>query len=135
MMRIGYLALALSAVAIAPIPEPARAAAGYAVLTCDMTSASDPAAAQRIFRIAPHSLQEWKASQREFGSNLCLAHTCSVDKRRLTGTISSSSLTITVTLERAAQHATWRAVGASGLSKSSGTCTVGPDVPPATAAR
>jgi hypothetical protein len=103
----------------------------FAVLTCDMASATDPAAVHRVFRMAPNSLQAWNPSGRSFGSNLCLSFACSADEHRTTGTISSASLVLTITLDRQARQASWRAVGASGLTKSHGACSIGPDLPPA----
>jgi hypothetical protein len=135
MMRIAILALILSgtaAVAGAKAAEKAAATA-FSVLTCDMASASDPTSVQRVFRIAPHSLQQWDPARRGFGPNLCLSFACSADAHRTTGTISSASLNVTISLDQATRQATWKTVGASGLTKPAGTCTVGPD--PLAAAR
>ena len=133
MMRIAIVVLALGAAASeAGAKEAAKAPArGFAVLTCDMVSASDPASVQRVFRIAPRSLQQWDPARRGFGPNLCLSHTCSADAHRTTGTISSASLNVTISLDRTTRTATWKTLGASGLTRPNGTCSVGADAAPA----
>lgn len=138
-MRIAILVLMLGATATATVASAEAAtkapARGFAVLTCDMVSASDPTSVQRLFRIAPHSLQQWDPARRAFGPNLCLSFACSADGHRTTGTISSASLNLTISLEQNAKTASWQAVGASGLTKPRGVCRVGPDVAPAVAGR
>ena len=133
-MGFGYLVLIGAAgVAQLSVIAAANPTAGYAILTCDMASAADSASTQRVFRIGPGSLQEWKPEGRGFGSNLCGPFTCAVEEGRETAEIHSASLTVTLTLMRGDRQATWRALGASGLSKPQGTCAVGPDTPEAAA--
>jgi len=122
LLLIGAAAAAQSCLAAAP-----KAATNYAILTCDMASATDLAATERVFRIGPGSLQEWKPEMRAFGSNLCLAYTCAVEGERTTAELRSASLTLTLTLVRGDPQATWRTLGASGLARPQGTCAVGPD--------
>lgn len=135
MMRFAFLVLMLSAADAKAADAPMATAPAYTVLTCDMASASDPAATHRMFRIAPHSLQQWDPARRAFGPNLCLSFACSADGRLTTGTISSASLNVTISLDQTTRRATWKTVGASGLTRSNGACSIGPDSTPKGAAR
>ena len=90
MMRFAFLVLMLSAADAKAADAPMVTAPGYAVLTCDMASASDPASTKRVFRMAPRSLQQWDPARHAFGPNLCLSFACSADGHRTTGTISSA---------------------------------------------
>jgi hypothetical protein len=135
MMRFAFLVFMLSAVAARANDAPMVTAPAYVILTCDMASASDPAITQRMFRLAPRSLQQWDPVRRGFGPNLCLSFACTADGHRTTGTISSASLNVTISLDQNAKNATWRTVGASGLKKPHGTCSIGPDAAPSAGAR
>jgi hypothetical protein len=129
MKRFAILVLALSAIAAeAGAKDVTKSpASGFWVLTCDMASASDPAITQRVFRIGQRSLQQWDPARRAFGPNLCLSFACSADAHRTTGAISSNSLNVTISLDRDTGRATWKTLGASGLTKTSGACSVRAD--------
>jgi hypothetical protein len=96
------------------------------ILTCDMPR-PEAAADKRVFRIAPKFLAEWNASANAFGYNLCDSFPCVVRTDRLEGVISSPTVVLTISLDRAAGTAAWRAQGASGLSRTSGACAIRPD--------
>lgn len=115
-------------VGAAQAPQPA---ANLWILTCDMPSREAPAD-KRVFRLGPQLFQERNASTGSYGYNLCDAFPCAVRGDRMEGTISSTTLVLTISLDRAARQATWRAQGASGLSKSSGACSVSADTVSAT---
>ncbi|MFL5297908.1 MAG: hypothetical protein ACJ798_16145 [Phenylobacterium sp.] len=100
--------------------------AGPWIVTCDVG-----AQAPRIFRLGPKLFQEWKPAQASFGSNLCLSFPCHGDGHRLEGAISSATLILTITLDLDNGAGAWRAVGASGLSRTQGACSVGADTVPA----
>jgi hypothetical protein len=85
--------------------------------------------APRVFRIGPRQLQEWNPAYARFGPNLCAAHTCVRTPGRLEGTVSSSTLSLTISLDLAAGRGAWRTVGASDLPTSSGACSVKPAQP------
>jgi hypothetical protein len=104
-------------------------AAGRWIVSCDMPAPGglQGTGAHRIFRLGPQLFQEWKADSRSFGSNLCLSFACTSDKGRLEGSISSSSLIMTIQLDPGAGVASWRTVGASGLSRTSGPCSLQKD--------
>lgn len=126
------LAYSLAAALVLP-----TASAGPWILTCNVQPAPGSALSsepQRIFRIAPRLLQQWKPADKQFGPNLCLSYSCVADKSRLEGTISSASLTLTIRLDLASGRAAWSTEGASGLRASSGDCTVKPEAPAAGAA-
>ncbi len=115
-------ALALAAAALSP-------PSGPWILTCDMPAPSgDHTApgAERVFRIGPRLFQEWKPTTKQFGPNLCAAYTCARTAGRLEGTISSSTLSLTVSLDLATGRGAWRTLGASGLRTTHGTCSVEP---------
>ena len=100
-------------------------AAGPWILACDV--ATPAAAAHRTFRLGPQLFQEWKPDERRFGANLCLSFKCSADRDRLEGTLSSNSLILTIQVDPARKAASWRTVGASGLSRTTGPCSIAPD--------
>lgn len=111
-------------------------AQGRWIATCDLQAApgdtkSEPV--RRIFRLGPNLIQEWSAYEKVWGTNHCLAFACVVQKDRLEGTISSRTVDLTITVDPVAGTAAWRAAGASGFNRSSGTCAVKPE-PPAKAA-
>lgn len=100
------------------------------ILRCEVGAPDMPATrmpAVRTFRVGPGLLQEWKASDQAFGQNLCLVFPCKADRQRLEGTISSSSLMLTLRLDRKARTASWRTVGASGMARTSGPCAAQPE--------
>ena len=125
----------IDAPVVAPAPAPAAAPAAEAawILTCNMAgpgeSASSPNA-KRVFRIGRRLFQEWKPAENQFGRNLCQAFSCIGTPDQLQGVISSSTLSLTVTLDLANHRASWRALGATGLRTTSGFCAVKPDKSP-----
>ena len=109
----------------------AQSAAAHAqspvVLACKLPAANvagTPASAERIFRVAPGSFQEWDAAQRKFGANLCAAYTCAKTAERSEGSIGSASVTYTVGVVHATGEGYWRATGASGLATDHGSCRI-----------
>jgi hypothetical protein len=103
------------------------------ILTCNMPRAGEDANAQnaqRVFRIGRRLFQEWRPEEKQFGRNLCQAFSCIGSPDRLQGVLSSSTLSVTVTLDLTTHRATWRTVGASGLQATSGMCSVKPDKSP-----
>jgi hypothetical protein len=115
--------------ALAPAAAPPT---GPWILTCDMAAPSDGQAAspsQRVFRIAPRVFQEWSPDSKRFGPNLCAAYSCARAPGRLEGTISSSTLNLTISLDLATRRGAWRTEGASGLSRTSGACAAKPEQP------
>jgi hypothetical protein len=104
-------------------------AAGPWILACDVATpgATSTPAAHRTFRLGPQLFQEWKPDERRFGANLCLSFKCSADRDRLEGTLSSNSLILTIQVDPARKSASWRTVGASGLSRTTGPCSLAPD--------
>jgi hypothetical protein len=97
------------------------------IVSCDLGSKGD--AGPRVFRLGPEVFQEWKPETRSFGPNLCQSFQCLADASRLQGTIRSTTLTVTIQVEPGRQEATWQTQGASGLSRTSGACTIQPDKP------
>jgi len=119
------LAYSLAAALVLP-----TASAGPWILTCNVQPAAGSALSmepQRIFRIAPRLLQQWRPADKRFGPNLCASYSCVADKNRLEGTVSSASLSLTIRLDLASGRAVWSTQGASGLRASSGDCTVRPE--------
>lgn len=106
------------------LPAAASPAQGPWIATCDVGEA-----APRIFRIGPKLFQQWKPEDGKFGSNLCLSFTCHGDGHLLSGQISSSSVILTITLDLDRKAGSWKTVGASGLSRKEGPCSVKPDAP------
>jgi hypothetical protein len=95
------------------------------VLACKLPAAKAPAPpAERIFRVAPGSFQEWDPVQRRFGPNLCAAYACSKSAERLEGVIGSASVSYTVGVVPSTREAYWRVNGASGLAADHGPCRV-----------
>lgn len=108
-------------------PGPSALPAAW-ILTCDVGTVATPGRpSQRIFRVAPRLLQEWKPAQRNFGPNLCISFPCKVSSDGLQGTVSSASLTLTIRLDRQNGVASWRTQGASGNRRTSGPCAVRKD--------
>lgn len=97
------------------------------ILTCDMPSADPSVPAPRVFRIAPKVFQEWRSTDKKFGNNLCDSFPCTADRNRLEGAISSTSVVLTVQVDRRTGGATWRTQGASNLARSTGVCTIHPE--------
>src|SRR5688572_9777316 len=109
---------------LALVLQTATPAPGAWILQCDVGSSEASAAPEvRVFRLAPSLLQEWKAENREFGPNLCLAFKCRGDRDRLEGSIETATLIFTLTFDPQARRADWRTVGASGQRRTSGICT------------
>ena len=127
MLRVS---LAILSLALATTSAAAETAPAALVLTCDMgPPAGQPAAASqiRIFRIAPRSFQEWRPAERRFGNNLCLSFPCAREQGRLRGVIRSASLEVTVEVDPATSAGSWKALGASGHSRSEGPCQAQPE--------
>jgi len=80
--------------------------------------------AERTFRVAPGSFQEWDAAKQAFGQNLCLAFACAKTADRTEGNISSASVSYTVGVVNGTGEGYWRAAGASGLAANHGSCRV-----------
>lgn len=120
------------ALAVAAILQAAAAASapqGSWILKCEVgvpDVASTRMPAVRTFRIGPNLLQEWRPSEQKFGQNLCLVFSCRADPGRLEGTISSASVMLTIKLDSKANKASWRTVGASGMTRTTGPCAVQP---------
>jgi hypothetical protein len=119
--------IAITGLILAGLAGFARAEApavdGAWILNCQMPS-SGSGSSERVFRIAPRVFQEWKPADKAFGNNLCASFPCSADRNRLEGTISSSSVVLTVQVDRRTGGATWRTQGASNLATSTGACTI-----------
>lgn len=93
-------------------------------LACSMPA--NGVTAERIFRVAPGSFQEWDAAKQDFGKNFCEAFACSKTPERMEGSISSASVSYTVGIVNDTGEGYWRAAGASGLSANKGACRVVP---------
>jgi hypothetical protein len=78
----------------------------------------------RVFRIAPQSFQEWRPAERRFGNNLCLSFPCARERGKLRGVIRSATLEVTIEADPAAGAGSWKALGASGHTRTSGPCQV-----------
>ncbi|KQY35901.1 hypothetical protein ASD38_04995 [Caulobacter sp. Root487D2Y] len=78
--------------------------------------------AVRTFRVAPRLLQEWRPADKQFGPNLCEVFSCTADRDRLEGVMTSASLILTLRVDRPSGQGSWKTVGASGLKKTSGPC-------------
>ena len=110
-------------------PSAAAHAQSPVVLACQLPAASAAGAAaaapaERLFRVAPGSFQEWDAAQRKFGTNLCAAYACAKTPDRTEGSIGSASVSYTVGILHATGEGYWRATGASGLATDHGPCRV-----------
>ena len=118
-------------VAFASIALLVQASAGAApspsiwILSCDLGAKGD--AGPRVFRLGAQIFQEWKPEAKSFGPNLCQSFQCLADADRLQGTIKSRTLMVMIQVEPGRQKATWQTQGASGLSRTSGACTIQPD--------
>lgn len=113
-MLVASLFIALLAPGFADAP------AGDAwILHCRTDSTTQ---AVRIFRVAPRQLQEWRPAEKQFGPNLCEVFSCTADRDRLEGVITSASLILTLRVDRASGQGSWKTVGASGLKETSGPC-------------
>jgi len=89
------------------------------ILQCRIDSTTQ---AVRTFRAAPRLLQEWRPDDKRFGPNLCEIFSCTADRDRLEGVMTSASLILTLRVERSSGQASWKTVGASGLKETSGPC-------------
>jgi hypothetical protein len=98
------------------------------VLACNIPRVSATAGAppERLFRIAPGSLQEWDVRQQKFGANFCLDFPCVRSPKALEGTVSSASVAYTIGIDSGTGAAYWRVKGASGFKPTEGTCRVVP---------
>jgi hypothetical protein len=96
----------------------ADAPAGDAwILRCRIDSTTQ---AVRTFRVAPRELQEWRPADSQFGPNLCEVFSCTADRDRLEGVMTSASLILTLRVDRASGQGSWKTVGASGLKETNG---------------
>jgi hypothetical protein len=93
---------------------PVQAVAGAAVVP----------PAERVFRVAPGSFQEWDARKQAFGENFCAAFACAKTPGRMEGNISSASVSYTVGVVSGTSEGYWRATGASGLAAKQGACRI-----------
>jgi len=113
--------LALVLATTLPAPPPSL------VLTCDMgppPGAPTAPSVVRTFRIAPGSFQEWRPAAGQFGNNLCLSFPCAREHGRFRGVIRSASLEVTIEADPVAGVGAWKALGASGHTRSNGACRV-----------
>ena len=127
---IGKLATALALAAATGAAQAQALPPAPWIVTCDVSApngATDAAAGQRIFRVGPDLFQAWNPTEKAFGANLCHAFPCVRQADRLEGTISSATLNLTIAVDPQTGQATWRAAGASGLSRSNGPCTIKPE--------
>jgi hypothetical protein len=127
MLRASLAILALAAVTTSPAnPAPPTAL----ILTCDMGPPPGQTAGPsqtRVFRLAPKSFQEWRPTEHKFGNNLCLSFPCARENGKLRGVIRSATLEVTIEADPAAGAGSWKALGASGHSRSEGPCQVQPE--------
>ena len=115
-MRLAALFLTLLAPGLADAP-----ASDAWILRCRIDSATQ---AVRTFRIAPRSLQEWKPGDKQFGPNLCEVFSCTADRDRLEGVMTSASLILTLRVDQPSGQGSWKTVGASGQKQTNGPCAV-----------
>lgn len=120
-MLLAALIFSLSAQGLAD-----ASASGAWVLRCRIDS---PTQAVRTFRVAPRLLQEWRPADKAFGPNLCEVFSCTADRKRLEGVITSASLILTLRVDQASGQGSWKTVGASGLNQTSGPCEVDREAP------
>ena len=105
------------------------------VLVCSIAQASTapPGSArpvireERVFRVGRGNLEEWRASERRYGPNLCAAFGCSGNAERTEGTIGSASVAYTIGVDHKTGAGYWRSVGASGRAETQGACRQTPD--------
>jgi hypothetical protein len=102
------------------VPGLADAPAGDAwILRCRIDSTTQ---AVRTFRVAPRLLQELRPSDSQYGPNLCEVFSCTADRERLEGVMTSASLILTLRVDQKSGQGSWKTVGASGLKETSGPC-------------
>jgi hypothetical protein len=124
----GDLFMSATSLSLALLLLSAPTPPGAWILKCDVSPpGATPASAVRVFRLGPSLLQEWKPDTKAFGPNLCLSFQCKADSARLEGSIESPTVIFTITLDRAANEASWRTVGATGEARTSGVCTAEAD--------
>jgi hypothetical protein len=119
--------LAILSTALATTSAAAQAPPAPLVLTCDMGPPAGEASAppqHRIFRLARHTFQEWRPAERQFGNNLCLSFPCTREHGQLRGVIRSASLELTIEANPVTGVGRWKALGASGHSRTEGPCQV-----------
>jgi hypothetical protein len=114
---------------LAALPAGAVAAAPTWIATCDTSAPGGPPGV-RTFRVGAGLLQEQRADDKAFGPNLCLSFSCTGDRGKLEGRLESSSLIFTLSFDPAERTAAWHTVGASGLARTSGSCTVRQETAP-----
>jgi hypothetical protein len=103
-------------------PGLAEASASDAwILRCRIDSTTQ---AERTFRVAPRLLQEWKPADKQYGPNLCEVFSCTADRDRLEGIMTSASLILTLRVDQKSGRGSWKTVGASGLKETNGPCGV-----------
>ena len=124
MLSVAFASIAL----LMQAPAGAATSPSSWILSCDLGAKGD--AGPRVFRLGPQIFQERKSGAKGFGPNLCESFQCLADANRLQGTIKSRTLTVTIQVEPGRQTATWQTQGASGLSRTSGACTIQPDKSP-----
>ena len=126
MMTLG---LALAALLLEAASGAAPAPKSW-ILRCDIPqprTAAPGAPTMRTLRIAPKVLQEWRPAEQKFGPNLCRSYACRTTGNGLEGQVSSASLVFSVQVDPSRTRATWRTMGASGLKKTSGVCSIEPE--------
>jgi hypothetical protein len=89
------------------------------ILRCRVDSTTQ---AERTFRVAPRLLQEWSPADKQYGPNLCEIFSCTADRNRLEGVMTSASLILTLRVDQTTGQGSWKTVGASGLKEASGPC-------------
>lgn len=113
-MLLAGLFIALSPLGLA------EASTGDAwILQCRIDSTRETV---RTFRVAPRLLQEWKSADKQYGPNLCEVFSCTADRQRLEGVLTSASLILTLGVDQSSGRGSWKTVGASGLKETNGTC-------------
>jgi hypothetical protein len=118
---------AILGLAVATTSQAADAPPSALVLTCDMGPPAGDAAApsqHRIFRLARRTFQEWRPAERAFGNNLCLSFPCSREQGKLRGVIRSATLELTIEANPVTGAGSWKALGASGHTRTEGPCVV-----------
>jgi hypothetical protein len=109
---------------------PISPSASAMILSCDMgppPGAHGAPSVVRVFRISPGSFQEWRPATQRFGNNLCLSFPCAREQGHFRGVIRSSTLEVTIEADPAAGVGSWKALGASGHSRTNGPCRVQPE--------
>lgn len=106
-------------IALLPSGLAEPSAGGGWILQCRTDSTRETV---RTFRVAPRLLQEWNPADKEYGPNLCEVFSCTADRQRLEGVLTSASLILTLRVDQASGRGSWKTVGASGLKETNGPC-------------